>query len=311
MPDVTRSDRKRQAASLASEQKFLEALERLGCTPAYDEWLGSHHGHAVICPAGHTAMPAPNNILHGRGACMECYLGGKGAAELARPASLAAADRFRDTLADLGFTLVDTEWRGVNTQYEAACPNGHSCWPYANHVLEGIGPCRECHYDRLRAGAAGRSESAEQEFIRMLDEAGATPAYATWHGSLAAHDVICADGHPCRPRHANLRSGYGVCAACSGRTWNAFYVVASDDEVKFGITSGDPRPRLADHARDGLTDVWRLETGLPDGTARETENAIRAALEEAGEVPTRGREYFRAECLAFVLEIADGWLTAA
>ena len=104
--------------------------------------------------------------------------------------------------------------------------------------------------------------------------------------------------------------GHDVCRKCSHRDWDAFYVVTSPDVVKFGVTSGDPRRRLADHAAKGYTEVVRLVTGLPGMVAHDAELAIRAALELAGELPVKGREYFDISCLALVLDVADSWLIA-
>ncbi|MER5697818.1 hypothetical protein ACWDBO_36980 [Streptomyces mirabilis] len=63
--------------------------------------------------------------------------------------------------------------------------------------------------------------------------------------------------------------------------------------VKVGITSGDPRPRLARHRRDlGLGHVERLITGLPDGVARELERQVLTELVAAGVPPVWGKELF-------------------
>ncbi|MDX3237207.1 hypothetical protein PV392_16315 [Streptomyces sp. ME03-5709C] len=85
------------------------------------------------------------------------------------------------------------------------------------------------------------------------------------------------------------------------------YVVIDEvtDVIKFGITSGDPRPRLATHARDGFERVERLHVGLPGTTARELETTIRAALRDAGEQPVRGWEYFPLRALPLVLDLID------
>ena len=103
--------------------------------------------------------------------------------------------------------------------------------------------------------------------------------------------------------------GHDVCRKCSHRDWDAFYVVTSADVVKFGVTSGDPRRRLSDHAVKGYTEVVRLIVDLPGMVAHDAELAIRAALESAGERPVRGREYFDISCLALVLDVADSWLS--
>ncbi|MFI1485720.1 hypothetical protein [Streptomyces sp. NPDC020747] len=91
-----------------------------------------------------------------------------------------------------------------------------------------------------------------------------------------------------------------------------FYVVADEisDTVKFGITSGDPRPRLGIHAREGLDSVVRLVEGLPGDLAPRLERAVRAALRDAREAPVRGREYFPARTLGLILDVTDGWTTS-
>ena len=103
--------------------------------------------------------------------------------------------------------------------------------------------------------------------------------------------------------------GQGVCRQCGrGKGWDVFYVVASSEAVKFGITTGDPRPRLKDHRLHGYRDIIRLVTGLPDATALAAEDAVRSALTLAGESPLQGREYFPMHCLALILDVADSWL---
>ena len=57
-----------------------------------------------------------------------------------------------------------------------------------------------------------------------------------------------------------------------------------------------------------------LVTGLPEGVARDTENAIRSALTLAGEKSLHGKrslskEYFDVSCLALIMDVAEGWLT--
>jgi hypothetical protein len=87
-------------------------------------------------------------------------------------------------------------------------------------------------------------------------------------------------------------------------------VVENEDQrrVKFGVTSGDARPRLADHRVAGYRTVVRLLTGLPDCAAPDAERAVKAALAMAGEKPVRGTEYFDASCLGLILDVADSWL---
>jgi len=119
--------------------------------------------------------------------------------------------------------------------------------------------------------------------------------------------IRCREGHECSPIPSNVMRGTGICRLCAGREWDCFYVVQDDinDVVKLGVTSGDPRPRLADHARAGFDCVVRLHTGLPGDTAPALEQTILAALRDARERPVRGREYFHVRVLPVVLDLVD------
>jgi hypothetical protein len=103
-------------------------------------------------------------------------------------------------------------------------------------------------------------------------------------------------------------SGGGICRICVGQ-WDVFYVVADAGRhrIKLGVTSGDPRRRLADHRTAGYRDVVRLLTGLPGTVAGEIEAASLAALALAGVRPVWGREHYDAAALAVVLDIADNY----
>lgn len=98
---------------------------------------------------------------------------------------------------------------------------------------------------------------------------------------------------------------------CAGSAWDAFYVVADEEEgrLKFGITSGDPRPRLGDHKRAGYGRVVRLLVDLPGDVAPELERSVLAALRLAGEAPVQGREYFHDSVTALVLDVVDNYPT--
>lgn len=98
---------------------------------------------------------------------------------------------------------------------------------------------------------------------------------------------------------------------CAGSEWDAFYIVTGSGIVKFGISAGNGRHRLAIHAAKGLADVVHLAAGLPGTVALDTENAVKAALAAAGKKPVRGREYFDISCLALILDVASSWLTPA
>ncbi|MGV2914581.1 GIY-YIG nuclease family protein [Streptomyces alfalfae] len=94
---------------------------------------------------------------------------------------------------------------------------------------------------------------------------------------------------------------------CAGQVWDAFYVVRDEiaDVVKVGVTSGDPRPRLSDHARDGFDDVVRVHTGLPADVAPALERMVLITLRDARESPVRGKEYFPGRVLPLVLDLVD------
>ena len=86
-----------------------------------------------------------------------------------------------------------------------------------------------------------------------------------------------------------------------------FYVVTNPvrGRVKFGISSGDPRPRLGDHRRAGYTEEVRVLPDLVDVAA--LERHVLSTLRDAGIPATQGREYFDISVLALVLDVVDGW----
>ncbi len=114
-----------------------------------------------------------------------------------------------------------------------------------------------------------------------------------------------------RPAPTNVRQGHGICRFCAGSDWDAFYIVTGSGIVKFGITTGNGRHRLAVHAAKGFAEVVHLATGLSGTVALDTENAVKAALAVAGEKPIQGREYFDISCLGLILDVASSWLTPA
>jgi hypothetical protein len=154
--------------------------------------------------------------------------------------------------------------------------------------------CRRC---------AGLSPAdAAPAFRARVEELGGTVLEPVWLGANAAHRVRCAAGHETRPYPTSLQQGGGLCRVCAGKAWDRFYVVAGLELVKLGITSGDPRPRLARHARAGAGEVLRL---LAVEDAAELERAALAALELAGWRPVLRREWFDRAALAVVLDVAE------
>jgi hypothetical protein len=288
---------KRSARSLASEAAFRARVAELGGTPLYEKWLGKDKGHHVRCANGHDVWPFPANVRRGKGLCRTCTRIAK-VRQRAEPA-------FRSRLAELGATPLYKEWLGVRHTYHVRCANGHDRYPQASNVLNGHGICRPC--------SQGDSVTAEVAFRSRVAELGAVPFFSEWLGNHKGHHVRCAAGHDCWPRPAGVQQGEGICGKCRGSAWDVFYVVAHEGQsrVKFGVTSGDARPRIADHRGAGYRTVVRLLTGLPDRIALDTERAVKAALAMVGEKPVRGMEYFDLSCLGLILDVADSWLTPA
>ncbi len=291
-----------QARACAAEAAFRARLAELGAVP-----LGPYRNAVtpvrVRCAAGHESSPRPNAVQQGQGICQAC---GRRTQNTAR--SLAAEDRFRVRLAELDATLLEPEWLGVEAPHRVRCAAGHECWPWPSSTLAGKGICRRCVTEGQIHNRLARL--AEDRFRVRLAELDAT-LLEPWRGCQEPHRVRCAAGHECWPRPLSVSSGQGVCRYCAGQVWDAFYVVSNPaaQRIKFGVTSGDPRPRLYVHKRSGYSDVVRLLTGLPGTVAPDAERAVLAALRLAGHRPLRGREYFDSAALAVVLDVADGWLS--
>ena len=86
-------------------------------------------------------------------------------------------------------------------------------------------------------------------------------------------------------------------------------MVTAKQAVKFGITSGDPGPRLSDHRRAGYKEVVRTLTGLPGRPGLEDD--VRKTLTLAGIKPLRGREHYDISALPVILDVADNYLLGA
>jgi hypothetical protein len=280
-----------------AEAAFRARLAELGATPLYERWLGVNKGHHIRCANGHESWPRPANVRKGGGLCKKCTALARIARNRARTETA-----FLARLAELGATPLYEKWLGTRRKHHVLCVNGHDAYPTVNNVLNGGGVCSTC--------AGNNPVVAEANFRARLAELGAVPLYEKWLGNNQPHLVRCAAGHECSPYPAGVQQGEGVCRKCRGKLWDAFYVVEHEElhRVKFGVTSGDARPRLADHHKDGYRTVVRLLTGLPDGAAPDAERAVKAALAMAGEKPVRGTEYFDVSCLALILDVADSWL---
>jgi hypothetical protein len=107
-----------------------------------------------------------------------------------------------------------------------------------------------------------------------------------------------------------IKTGRGGCDICANKYSDVVYLVTGPNGLKFGITSGDPRPRLNDHKRangGGYDTTVRLWTGLrPFGWAREVELNLKSELADRDHHPLPGTmEYFPATSLPLVLRVLD------
>jgi hypothetical protein len=214
---------------------------------------------------------------------------------------------FRDRLAELGAALLEPEYLGSGKRHHVRCAAGHDCWPRPTSVQRGQGICKKCGTAPF---AAARFLAGGARFRLCLEQLGAVLLEPEYLGSKQPHLVRCPNGHECRATPNAVLMGHGLCRFCKGIAWDVFYIVthAREPRVKFGITSVDPRPRLRVHRKGGYTTVVTLVTGLSGTLAHDAENAICAALADAGERPVHGREYFDISCLPLILDVASGWL---
>jgi len=268
--------------------EFRERVEAQGGTVVTSGWKNNRTPMLVRCKVGHLAMPRPGNVQKGQRICRACA--GKDPAY--------AWNGFRDRVRELGGEVLEPEWRGKDVPHRVRCAEGHETAVSPNNVRKGQGVCRFC------AGRETTPEQAAENFRRAVADHDGEVLEPAWLGALATHRIRCAEGHEATVRPTDVQQGQGICRYCAGRVWNVFYIVADDDNdvIKFGISSGDPRDRLADHRRDGFERTILVRTNFPG--ARELETRILRALADAGEQPVRGREYYPARVLATVLDIA-------
>lgn len=275
-----------------SEEAFRARVAELGGECIYGAWLGAMEPHALICAAGHKCSPRPAGVMQGQGICRACSGTDTATAEA----------KFRARVIELGGTPLYEFWRGTKESTHIRCPQGHDAYPRPNDVLNGNGLCKTC--------AGLDPKVSEAKFLARLAELGAEPLYTEWRGSQVPHAVRCAGNHVCRPRPQGVIQGQGVCQSCAGRAPTVFYVVENKDRqaAKFGITSQDGQNRLSRHRAAGFTTVHLLVAGLAEGVAREAEQAVKVALTEARSRPIQGHEYFAADDLALILDIACSWV---
>jgi hypothetical protein len=273
-----------------AEARFRARLAELGAE-LLEPYRNARVPHRARCAAGHDWMAWPSVVQLGKG-CRTC-------AGFSLIAGEAAA---RARLAEHGAALLEAVWLGARTPQQIRWPCGHITRALPTNVRAGKGGCIVC--------ADRDPKTSEAKFLARLARQGAISLEPVWLGADAPHRIQCVVGHITSPRPGHVNGGTGACRYCAGKTWDAFYVVTDTENhrLKFGITSGDPRPRLAQHRTDDYRTVERLLTDLPGAVAPDLERSVMAALQLAGEQPIRGREYYDISTLALVLDIVDGYL---
>ncbi|MFD7579898.1 hypothetical protein [Kitasatospora sp. NPDC059817] len=269
--------------------QFCARVKGRGGEVLEPQWLGALKPHRVRCAAGHEVTSTPATVQQGGGICRTCAGNDPKAAEAA----------FRARVAELGGEVLEPKWLGAGVPHRVRCAAGHESMPYPTHVQRGIGICRTC--------VGLDPKVAEAAFRARVAELGGEVLEPLWLGSQVRHRIRCSSGHEATAMPSSVQQGVGICRYCAGYTWDAFYVVQHpiSGVIKPGITSGDPRPRLRDHASDGFTTVHRIYAGLPDDVAHPLEIKLADELEAAGWHPARGREYYPAGALELVLTMVD------
>lgn len=265
---------------------FRRLVAEAGGTVLEDRWLGAVVPHRVRCAQAHVTTPRPHDVKATGSFCSVCVGRNRNAAWA----------KFQGVVADNGGQLLESEWLGNHALHRVVCAGGHKLAVRPSKVTSrGRLPCRQC----------SRARCAEQ-FEGLIKKHGGT-LLEPYRNSQHKHRVLCPKGHEVKQTPAHLVAGNALCRRCAYKEWDAFYVVMDDvnDLVKFGITSGNPRRRLWDHGKDGFDQIVRLHEGLPGEVAPELERMILEALRDAGERPVRGREYFRSQVLALVLDLVD------
>lgn len=208
---------------------------------------------------------------------------------------------FQDRVTEQGGTVLEPMWLGAKKPHRVRCSAGHECTPQPQHVKGGSGICRTC--------AGQDPEAAWANFRARVEELGGDVLEPSWLGAVVPHRVRCgAGGHIVTPTPAAVQQGHHFCRKCAGKIWDVFYIVTGPAGVKFGITSGDPKHRLADHRLDGYAEVVGVWRNLPNDLAKATEDAVRARLKHDGMTPVKGWEYFPPDALATVLRIVEAAL---
>lgn len=282
---------------------FRARVAELGGEVLEPVWLGHKRPHRVRCAAGHECTPWPSSLQQGRNLCKACSRDHPDHSPVALDRSRTAEAAFRARVAELGGVVLEPTWRGVGTPHRVRCAAGHECTPQPRNInYLGRGICRTC-------AGLGDPAAAWAAFRKQVTELGGEVLEPAWLGSKKPHRVRCAAGHECAPWPTRVQMGQGLCSTCVGIAWDVFYVVTDDEQghLKFGITSGNPKPRLGTHRIQGYRTLVRLLVNLPGTMAPDLEHDVIATLRLAKERPIHGREYYGIHVLATVLDVVDNY----
>ncbi|MFI0532336.1 hypothetical protein ACH3XX_20100 [Streptomyces scabiei] len=262
---------------------FRQRVAAQGGVVLEPSWLGANTPHRVRCSSGHEAAPRPATVQQGGGICRACSGRDPKAAEAA----------FRARVEGLGGTVLEPSWLGANTPHRVRCADGHEVTPHPGSVQQGHSICRVC--------AAG-SEAAWGAFRQRVAAQGGVVLEPSWMGHKTPHRVRCSSGHEVTPSPANVGQGGGICRICRVQH-DAVYLVMDPvaKRCKFGITSGDSRPRLSAHRRGGYTRLLLAFEGLPEGVAWDVESGLRRRLPAIGHQPVQGFEHMPLKSLALLM----------
>lgn len=272
----------------SAEERFRARVAELG-----GRVVGSYRNTKtpvnLVCAAGHECAPRPGNVLTGKGICGTCS---------GRDGSLAKA-AFLARVTELGATALGP-YAGANAPVSVQCGEGHVNDVYPGNVRKGHHVCQRC---------AARNDAAAVDFRNRVEALGGR-LVGSYVSSGVPVEAVCVNGHTCHPRPNSVQQGGGLCGQCRGAIWDSFYLVQDPGTgyLKFGITSGDARPRLADHARDGYTSVLLVREGLPDGVARTVEKSCMSTAKAHGFAPVRGLEYFEGAAMVVLFPVLDRML---
>lgn len=271
-------------------KQFRERVAAAGGQVIEPAWLGNNTPHRIACSAGHAIAVWPSTTRRQRSICRVCS--GHDAE--------AASETFYGIAAEQGWRVVEPRWLGTKAKHRIVCAEGHETRAVPNSVQQGHVVCPTC---------AGKDQAAQMEAFRIrVAEQGGQVVEARWMGSQARHRVVCAVGHEVSPTPTYVQQGGGICRLCRGRFWDVFYVVTSAKlcRVKFGITSQDPRRRVATHRLAGYETVVRTIVQLSDASV--LEQAVLGTLKLAGAIPAQGREYHDIAALPMILDVVDHWV---